>query len=107
MGRIRRKYKQDKENDYAVNDAGNWGNRSVFILVAVLAIAPVAGIPPNRGAAIFAIPWPTSSLLLSCFEPFMLSATIADKIDSSPPRSAMTSAAGNSITILSKVSSGN
>ena len=36
----------------------------LLILVAVLAIAPVAGIPPKRGVMILAIPCPISSLLL-------------------------------------------
>ena len=31
------------------------------IFVAVRAIAPVAGIPPNNGVMIFAIPWPNNS----------------------------------------------
>jgi len=31
-------------------------------IVAVLAIAPVAGMPPKSGDAMFAIPWATSSM---------------------------------------------
>jgi len=33
------------------------------IFVAVRAIAPVAGRPPNSGEKILAMPWPTSSTL--------------------------------------------
>ncbi len=77
-----------------------------LILVAVLAMAPVAGIPPNSEVAILAIPWPTSSLLLLCLVLAILSATTADSKDSIPPSIAITQAAGNSITMLSHVKSG-
>ena len=39
------------------------------MFVAVRAMAPVAGMPPKRGLARFAIPWAMSSMSESCFVP--------------------------------------
>ena len=47
-----------------------------------LAIAPVAGMPPKIGEAIFATPCATSSMLDRCFPPTMPSATTAESSDS-------------------------
>ena len=40
-----------------------------FAFIVVLAIAPVAGIPPKIGHAILAMPWAISSVFESCFDP--------------------------------------
>src|SRR5262245_66137173 len=61
-------------------------------LVAVRAIAPVAGIPPNTDAMQFAIPWPMSSLLESCRSPVFASATTQDSRLSIAPRIAIVNA---------------
>ena len=59
------------------------GVRPPFLtFVAVRAIAPVAGMPPKRPAAMFAMPWPTSSTLDLCRLPIMPSATTAESSDS-------------------------
>src|SRR3954453_14106662 len=62
-------------------------------LTAVRAIAPVAGTPPNRGAARLARPWPNSSRSGLCLwlTP-MPSATAADSSDSSAASAATASA---------------
>ncbi|MNV70669.1 hypothetical protein D3C71_1636480 [compost metagenome] len=71
-------------------DSGETAPLRMF--VAVRAMAPVAGMPPNSGAATFAMPWPISSRLLSCRLPVMPSATTADSRDSIAPSMAMRSA---------------
>src|ERR1700737_2268317 len=43
------------------------------ILVAVRAIAPVAGSPPKSGEKMLAMPWPTSSTFGLCLSPLMRS----------------------------------
>ena len=60
-----------------------------LILAAVLAIAPVAGIPPKHAEPMFAIPCAMSSILDLCFEPIIESATTAERRDSIPASSAM------------------
>ncbi|CSA24010.1 Uncharacterised protein [Vibrio cholerae] len=62
------------------------------MLVAVRAIAPVAAIPPNRGATIFAIPCPTNSWFELCLVPAMPSATTAESKDSIAPNIAIAKA---------------
>ena len=42
-----------------------------LMLAAVRAMAPVAGIPPNRAEALFPTPWATSSILELCREPII------------------------------------
>ncbi|GAV46416.1 hypothetical protein Saa2_09423 [Streptomyces acidiscabies] len=65
-------------------------------LTAVRAMAPVAGTPPNSGAAMFARPWPNNSRSGSCCWPTVMpSATDADSSDSSAA-SAATATAGAS-----------
>ena len=72
------------------------------MFAAVLAIAPVAGIPPNRAEHIFPIPCAVSSVFERCFLLIIPSATTHDKSDSIPARSAIVSASGNiSITFES------
>src|SRR6266513_335476 len=63
-----------------------------FTFVAVRAIAPVAGIPPNNGEAMLAMPCATSSMLERWRPPIMPSATTADSSDSIAARSAIVKA---------------
>jgi len=53
---------------------------------------PVAGIPPNNGAAMLATPWATSSMLERCRPPIMPSATTAESNDSIAPSMAIVNA---------------
>ena len=53
----------------------------LLIFVMVRAIAPVAGILPNRGAMILAAPCAISSVLESWRSPITPSATVADSSD--------------------------
>jgi len=64
-------------------------------LVAVRAMAPVAGNPPNNAEAIFAAPCASSSAFERCALEIIRSATLADNSDSTPARKAMTMADGN------------
>ena len=68
--------------------------------MAVRAIAPVAGIPPNRGLAILAIPWAMSSVFESCLVPIIPSATTALKRDSMAASTAIEIAVGNRVVIV-------
>ena len=63
-----------------------------LIFATVLAIAPVAGIPPNKPEAILATPCATSSILERCLEPIIPSATTAESKDSMEPRIAIVKA---------------
>ena len=73
------------------------GVRPPFLtLVAVRAIAPVAGIPPKRADATLAMPCPTSSTLDLWRLPIMPSATTAESSDSIAARSATVTADGKS-----------
>ena len=53
-----------------------------LILAAVLAMAPVAGIPPKSAEAIFPAPWATSSISERCLLLIIPSATTQDSRDS-------------------------
>src|SRR5699024_11396687 len=64
----------------------------LLMFVAVRAIAPVAGIPPNKGVMILAKPCPNNSLFDRCCFPVMPSATTAESKDSIPPSMAITKA---------------
>ena len=64
------------------------------ILVAVRAIAPVAGRPPNSAEPRLAIPCPINSWLERWRVPTMPSATTADSKASMPARNAMVNAEG-------------
>ena len=64
------------------------------MFVAVRAIAPVAGSPPNSGERILATPWATSSTFGLCLSPLMRSATTADMSDSMAPSMATVMAGG-------------
>ena len=61
----------------------------VRTFVAVRAMAPVAGMPPNSGATRLAMPCAISSWLGSWRSPIIVSATRADSSDSIAPSSAM------------------
>src|SRR5699024_7480702 len=64
----------------------------LLIFVAVRAIAPAAGIPPNKGVMILAKPCPNNALFDRCCFPVIPSATTADSKDSIPPSMAITKA---------------
>ena len=66
-----------------------------LILAAVLAIAPVAGIPPNKADAIFPAPCATSSISERCFPLIIPSATTQESNDSMAANTAMVSAFGS------------
>ena len=71
-----------------------------MILAAVLAIAPVAGIPPNNAEPILPIPCATSSIFERCFEFIILSATTHERSDSIAARTAIVNPSENrSLTI--------
>jgi hypothetical protein len=75
-------------------------------LVAVRAMAPVAGMPPNSGTTKFAVPCATNSTFGSCCVPLMPSPTTAESRLSMAPSSATVSADGSSIGIQSAWNSG-
>jgi hypothetical protein len=66
-----------------------------LMLVAVRAIAPVAGIPPNKGEAMLATPCATSSQLERWRVPAMPSAITAERSDSIAASSAIVNASGS------------
>ena len=71
------------------------GVRPPFLtLAAVLAIAPVAGIPPNRADTRLPAPCATSSILGLCLLPIIPSETTHDKSDSIPASTAIVNASG-------------
>ena len=76
------------------------------MFVAVRAIAPVAGNPPNRADPMLAMPCASTSALGRCCPPIIRSATIADKRDSTAARKAMTKAEGSSSVTRASVKSG-
>ena len=71
------------------------------MLVAVRAMAPVTGMPPNRGLAMLATPCATSSALELWRSPLIESATTAESRLSSAARIATVSADGSSGRIRS------
>ena len=73
------------------------------MLVAVRAIAPVAGSPPNSGEAMLAMPCATSSTFGLCRSPLIRSATTADISDSIAPSIATVSAGRISVGIERRV----
>ncbi len=60
-----------------------------MIFVAVLAIAPVAGIPPKSGEKIFAVPCAINSIFDLCLPPIIPSPTTAERSDSIAARIAI------------------
>ena len=75
-------------------------------LVAVRAIAPVTGMPPNMTEAILAVPCATNSQFERCRRPVMPSATTAESSDSIAPSKAMARASGRSSRILARSKTG-
>ena len=71
------------------------------MLVAVRAMVPVTGIPPNRIEPILAV-----SQFERCLRPDMPSATTAESNDSIAPRSAMAAASGRTACALAKLNGG-
>ena len=78
----------------------------LLMLAIVLARAPVAGIPPNIGVMMFAIPCPISSVFELCLLPVAPSATMAARSDSIAQRMAIVKAGETSPLIVSKSNSG-
>ena len=76
------------------------------ILVAVRAMAPVAGIPPMTAEAMLASPCATSSQLARWRRPVMPSATTAESSDSIPPSAKIVNAAGNRARIPANENAG-
>ena len=72
-----------------------------LMLAAVRAMAPVAGIPPNRAEAVLPMPWATSSMLELCRPPIISSATTQDSRDSMAARIAMVNASGRTAATVS------
>src|SRR5258708_3357353 len=66
-----------------------------LMLIAVLAMAPVAAIPPKNGQRILLTPRATSSASGSCLVWAIPSATVADKSDSIAPSIAIAKADEN------------
>ena len=77
-----------------------------LIFVAVRAIAPVAGMPPKRGLAMFAIPCAISSVFESCFVPIIPSATTAESSDSIAASTAIEIAVGKRVVIVLRLRAG-
>ncbi len=65
-----------------------------FTFVAVRAIAPVAGMPPNSGDAMFATPCAINSIFDLWRPPIIPSETTADRSDSIEPNNAIVTALG-------------
>ena len=78
----------------------------LLILAAVLAIAPVAGIPPKSAEPIFPTPWATSSVLERCLEFVMPSATTQESKDSIAASMAMVNASGNTVCAMERLNDG-
>ena len=77
-----------------------------LILAAVLAMAPVAGIPPNSADAMLPAPCATSSILERCLEFTMESATTQESRDSIPAKMAMVKASGTRDSMVFKSACG-
>ena len=76
-------------------------------LVAVRAIAPVAGRPPTSGDTMLAMPCANSSTFELCRRPLIRSATTADSSDSIAPSIATVSVGDSSVRIRSGRKRGN
>ena len=72
-----------------------------FTLAAVLAIAPVAGIPPKSADIKFPTPWATNSAFDLCLLPVIPSDTTADNSDSIAANIAIVNA-GKIISLISE-----
>ena len=78
-----------------------------FTFVAVRAMAPVTGMPPNSPDPMLPMPWATSSMFDLCRVPIIPSATTAESSDSIAASKAIVTAEGNSSRILSAEKTGN
>ena len=76
------------------------------MLVAVRAMAPVAGRPPNSGDSTLAMPCAVSSTFGSCRSPDIRSATTAESSDSIAPSIATVSAGDSSVRTRSGLNAG-
>ena len=80
------------------------GVRPPFLmLAAVLAIAPVAGMPPNKAEALLPAPWATSSMSERCFPLIIPSATTQERSDSIAASTAMV---GSAFSIMCRFTAG-
>ena len=77
-----------------------------FTLAAVLAMAPVAGIPPNNAEVMLPAPWAISSILERCLLFTILSATTQESNDSMAARIAMVKASGRTFCTVFRLKAG-
>ena len=77
-----------------------------FTLAAVLAMAPVAGIPPNNAEVMLPAPWAINSMLERCLLFTMLSATTQESRDSIAARIAMVKASGRTFCTVFRLKDG-
>ena len=77
-----------------------------LIFAAVLAIAPVAGIPPKRAEAMLLAPWATSSMSERCLPLIIPSATTQESRDSIAARTAIVNAFGRAFWTTSSDTAG-
>src|SRR5260370_15158837 len=77
-------------NEWMMPAIGVWA--PARMLVAVRAMAPVAGRPPNNGDTIFATPWPNNSTLGLWRSLLLRADTTAAMIDSLAPNIATVTA---------------
>lgn len=89
-----------------MNNPCHRSSSTILIFVAVRAIAPVAGIPPNNGVIIFATPCATNSIFDRCLPPIIPSATTAESKDSIAARIAIVVAGPIKFLIIAKSISG-
>lgn len=90
-----------------MHDTSNGGRATgvrppFFTLVAVRAIAPVAGMPPKMEEKIFAVPCATNSILDLWLPPIIPSDTTADNRDSIDPNKAIVKAGRTRFLIIVK-----
>ena len=78
----------------------------LLMFVIVLAIAPVAGIPPKIGVTIFATPSAINSVFELWWSLIIPSATVAESNDSIAPSAAIVTATGNRFLMASQLSAG-
>ena len=78
----------------------------LLTLAAVRAMAPVAGMPPNRTEPMLPTPWATSSILQRWWAEIMESATTHESRDSMAARMAMVTPLDSSLRKSSKLSWG-
>src|SRR2546425_6174965 len=84
--------KKNKVKAWVIPDRGVFA--PILIFAAVLAMAPVTGIPPNMADPIFAMPCANNSVLERWRLPVILSATEQERTDSIDARRATVRASG-------------